>query len=88
MAKREGFEPSVALFNRGTIRVAKLPWKLNPHQAIDKQREQMKPKNKEEEKVFMKVIIQTVNAKIMLGQMNVSANEKILLEQLLKKYIS
>jgi len=36
----------------------------------------------------MKVIIQTVNAKIMLGQMNVSANEKILLEQLLKKYIS
>ena len=48
----------------------------------------MKPKNKEEEKVFMKVIIQTVNAKIMLGQMNVSANEKILLEQLLKKYIS
>ena len=31
---------------------------------IKKLLDQMKPKNKEEEKVFMKVIIQTVNAKI------------------------
>ena len=60
----------------------------NSNNEIKKLLDQMKPKNKEEEKVFMKVIIQTVNAKIMLGQMNVSANEKILLEQLLKKYIS
>jgi hypothetical protein len=61
---------------------------INSNNEIKKLLEQMKPKNKEEEKAFMKVIIQTANAKIMLGQMNVSTNEKILLEQLLKKYIS